>query len=346
MIRIKRYTTQILLILPVLFGALTVVSIIEVFTSYQTPLYTTRNTTLCTYTQTVTYDYVATLSSNTFYNKTTLRPGEGLLYSAIVELINITCNYEFTSSPQAMNAVTNPEITLEIESPDKWTRRFSEEEAIELLQFKGSLGFSMTLNHTMIGEFINVIEEEVGLRANTYNLNVKSEIQQTATIIGRYIHETITPQLTISFITGGDQGNIINIENLHQTKQGQITETFQIFNEQLESRRRDATAFTIISTICLVATTALYLQRRPKMPKEKSLEKIISPYRELITETTEKPPETPKTINISTLEDLAKTAEILARPILHTEEGPEHTFYIIDADTKYQHKTKVPTRTK
>ncbi|GAG50297.1 unnamed protein product, partial [marine sediment metagenome] len=143
------------------------------------------NTTLLTYTQTATYDYTATLNSNTIYNKTTLRPGEGLLYSAIVELINVTCNYEFTSSPQAMNAATNPDLTVEIESPEKWTRRLSEEEAMELLQFNGSLGFSMTLNHTLIGEFIKVIEEEVGLRANTYNLNVKSEIHQTATIIGR-----------------------------------------------------------------------------------------------------------------------------------------------------------------
>jgi len=70
------------------------------------------------------------------------------------------------------------------------------------------------------------------------------------------------------------------------------------------------------------------------------MKKIIAPYRELITETTEPPPDTPTTINVNTLEDLAKTAEILARPILHTQEGPQHTFYIIDQDTKYQSKLR------
>jgi hypothetical protein len=40
------------------------------------------------------------------------------------------------------------------------------------------------------------------------------------------------------------------------------------------------------------------------------------------------------------LEDLAKTAEILARPVFYTTEGGEHSFYIIDNNTKYQYKTK------
>lgn len=40
------------------------------------------------------------------------------------------------------------------------------------------------------------------------------------------------------------------------------------------------------------------------------------------------------------LEDLAKIAEILARPMFYTTEGGEHTFYIIDNNTKYQYKTK------
>jgi hypothetical protein len=44
---------------------------------------------------------------------------------------------------------------------------------------------------------------------------------------------------------------------------------------------------------------------------------------------------------METLEDLAKIAEILARPILHTTEAQEHTFYIIDNNTKYQYKTRI-----
>ncbi len=68
----------------------------------------------------------------------------------------------------------------------------------------------------------------------------------------------------------------------------------------------------------------------------------MAPYRDLITETTEPPPPTTNTIKVSTLEDLAKTAEILARPILHTHNDTQHTFYIIDDNTKYTHTTQTP----
>jgi hypothetical protein len=44
---------------------------------------------------------------------------------------------------------------------------------------------------------------------------------------------------------------------------------------------------------------------------------------------------------METLEDLAKTAEILARPILHTTDGEEHVFYIVDNNTKYQYATRL-----
>jgi len=54
---------------------------------------------------------------------------------------------------------------------------------------------------------------------------------------------------------------------------------------------------------------------------------------------------TSETEKMETLEAPAKIAEILARPILHTTDGKEHTFYIIDNNTKYQHKTNTTTKT-
>jgi hypothetical protein len=78
------------------------------------------------------------------------------------------------------------------------------------------------------------------------------------------------------------------------------------------------------------------LRRRHKQHQGK----LTAPYKELIAKTTQKPPETKTTIETESLEDLAKIAETLARPILHTTDGKEHTFYIIDSNTKYQHKTR------
>jgi hypothetical protein len=50
------------------------------------------------------------------------------------------------------------------------------------------------------------------------------------------------------------------------------------------------------------------------------------------------PPETRITIEMKDLEDVAKMAEILTRPVLHYKGADFDTYYIIDYDTKYQSK--------
>jgi hypothetical protein len=40
------------------------------------------------------------------------------------------------------------------------------------------------------------------------------------------------------------------------------------------------------------------------------------------------------------MKELTKTAEILARPMIHTKNGKEHIFYIIDGNTRYQYEAK------
>jgi len=52
------------------------------------------------------------------------------------------------------------------------------------------------------------------------------------------------------------------------------------------------------------------------------------------------PPKIPSettTINVETIQELAKTAEILAKPIILTRK-PEPTLTIIDQNTIYKHK--------
>jgi len=75
---------------------------------------------------------------------------------------------------------------------------------------------------------------------------------------------------------------------------------------------------------------------------------IITPHKEIMAETTQKPPETTQAITMETLEDLTKITETLIKPILHTTEPTTkgkttHTFYILDNNTKYQYTTTTST---
>ena len=60
--------------------------------------------------------------------------------------------------------------------------------------------------------------------------------------------------------------------------------------------------------------------------------KTIEEYKDIMVEAA-KPPETQVTIDVKSLEDLTKIAEILVKPILKTADG--EVFYIIDNGTKY-----------
>lgn len=67
-----------------------------------------KTNTLCRYTSTATYDYIATLEPNTIYNnKTTLTPEEGTLYTKITKQINITLTYTFHTTIPSDATITH-----------------------------------------------------------------------------------------------------------------------------------------------------------------------------------------------------------------------------------------------
>ena len=45
---------------------------------------------------------------------------------------------------------------------------------------------------------------------------------------------------------------------------------------------------------------------------------------------------------MKSLEDLAKVAESLAKPLLHTQKDQTHTYYVLGGPTKYEYIITVP----
>jgi hypothetical protein len=327
----------------IIFAILTAASVFAIYYIHQLPTYETQTTTLCTYQHKGTYDYVAALKPNIIYNKTVLSPGEGTLYTAIVEYINLTFAYAFTCNPQPETITINHQTEIQIESPGRWPPRIlSPSEAQDILQLTGNLSFVAQINCTMVRQFVEAIDKEIygTVRSTAFNINIKPKIHVTANLTTQTIDETFTPQLTVAFKTDAEKGNYIAIENLQQTKPGAITETQQIPLQWVQNQKTASYIATASTAIALTISTFLYIKHKPAPPTTKLIEKLTAPYKELIAKTTQKPPETQTTIETVSLEDLAKIAEILARPILHTTEAEEHTFYIIDNNTKYQYKTK------
>jgi hypothetical protein len=323
-------------ILLTLFTILTLISLLTVYTTHQTPTEETITNTLCTYGSIATYDYTAILEHNTIYsNITILKSNEGTLYTKITRQINITLTYTFHAT-----LPTETTITYSLTQTLKTA-----------LQYQTATTTPTTTNQTRIqitipriiktelDQIITKLAAETGISTTSYySLEITPTFTINANTTAGPIQQTFTPTLTISFIRA-DQGDVITIEDLRQTKTGAITENQTQTRSDILNQRYASYILITISIAGLFFSTYFYIKTKPTTEKP-SLEKLTAPYKELIAKTTQKPPETKTTINMETLEDLAKIAETLARPILHATEAEEHTFYIIDNNTKYQYKTK------
>ena len=156
------------------------------------------------------------------------------------------------------------------------------------------------------------------------------------TTVGQ-IYQLFTPTLTIEF-QHTDQGDITTIGDLYQTKTGAITENQTITRQDIINQRYESYILITLSIAGLFFSTFFYIKTKPKT-EQIPLDKLIAPYKDLIIEAKEPPKTTPETtiINVETIQELAKTAEILAKPIILTRK-PQPTLTIIDQNTIYQHK--------
>ena len=328
------------IILPV-FAVLTIYSIWNIYSVHQLPLYVNETNTLCEYYFNGTFDYTAKLRENVLYNKTTLKPGEGILYTAVIDHINLTFSYTFDIKPRPRNLSIETKIAAKLESPDRWIRLLTEMETEKLLFLKENQEFNMILNITNIQKIVDQIDFEAGIRSLSYNLTILPNINVIGEILDNEIKDTFNSELIISFISGGKMGDYINIGNLQKLSSNKLTQESERYLVAVELQRKNSYIYTAIWFSIFAATTVLYLKYKPAAPKVSRTreEEILDKYKELLYETSDKPPETENTISIDTIDDLVKTAEILLRPILHTVDEKKHIFYIIDDDTKYQYIT-------
>lgn len=323
------------LILFTLFAILTLISVITVYAVHENPIQETITNTLCTYKSTAAYDYTAILTPNTIYNnKTTLKPNEGTLYTKITKQINITLTYAFQATLPTEAKITHS-LTQTL-TPWQYQITTTTQTTTNQTQIKITIP---PVNKNELQAIKSTIESETGITASTYSLETTSTFTINANTTVGPIQQTFTPTLTISF-KRTEQGDIITIEDLHQTKSGAITENQTITRNDIINQRYASYILITISAAGLCFSTYFYQKTKPT-PEKKPLEKLIAPYKEMIAETTQMPPETTQRITMETLEDLAKISENLVKPILH-KKGPKttHTFYIIDNNTKYEYTTE------
>jgi len=322
------------IILLTLFTILTLISIITANAVHQTPTQETTTNTLCTYISTATYDYTAAIEPNIIYNKTTLKPNEGTLYTRITKHINITLTYTFHAT-----LPTETTITYTLKQTIK-TSAWQYQTATTQPTTTNQTEIDITLPPVIKSELDTIkgdYEKITGAStATTYTFEITPTFTVNANTTAGPIHQVFIPTLTVNF-QRTDQGDITTIEGLHQTKSDAITENQTTTRSDVLNQRYASYILITISIAGLCFSTYFYMKTKPKI-EEIPLDKLIAPYKDLIIEAQEPPKPTPEItmINVETIQELAKTAEILAKPIILTRK-PQPTLTVIDQNTIYQH---------
>lgn len=150
-----------------------------------------------------------------------------------------------------------------------------------------------------------------------------------------------TPQLTVTFKASADRGGYISLEGLEQAQSREIKDVIEVSHPEVENQRILSYVATTLATVGLA--TSMLIHYRVKRHEKKELvdvklSRVMREHRDVMVEALTSSPEVHVTIEVRSLEDLVKVAEILAKPILKAIEDEKQVFYVVDGSIKYQCK--------
>ena len=344
-----------LIALLALCAFLSLASILVVYHTHQLPTEQERLIPLCNYEQIGKYNYTAILKPNIIYNQSTLKPGEGILYTRITEYINTTFSYTFKLSDldRPANITIEYSINAYLEPP-QWRKRINiaPQTTLNSIGTTAELSANYLVNITSFEETFSAIRSETGTYISQCNLTITPEIHTVASTDVGTIDKHFTPTLKITFNPGSPEGDIITIEGLNHTSPGAITQTKKIYQPWVMNQRYTSYTFSAITLTALAYTTWLFTKTRPVKlgEKKKTLEEIIAPFEEIVVEIAEKPSYEGQRVTMKTLEDLVELADGLGKPVFHSEGAPSspgkeptHTFYVLDGLVRYEYTITAPS---
>jgi len=338
----------VITVLLVIFAILTLISSFTLYYTHQLPTEKRSVDTLYTYGHYGTFNHIATLKPNTIYNKTTLEPDEGPIFTKITDRINVNFTYTFQGTKPA-NLTIHYNVSEYVETT-KWQKQIGEiqQKTINTTGTSTNLYINNIppINISSVQNLVNTIKQETGMSVSDYIVSITTQMHIEANTTEGLISESFTPNMTITFTTSFSEGDAILIQDIEHIKTGEITSTEIIYQPWVNTQRYASYALSIVSFSGLFVIIWAFARSRPPKPMkpEALIEEVIEPFKEIISETAEEPQFKERrfmpiaTISMKTLEDLVKVADTLAKPIIHTRKPPEtHIFYVIDETTRYEY---------
>lgn len=290
-------------------------------------LYKIRHNTL--------FDYTVSLKPNILYNVTVIKPGE-TIYLKLVELVNVTEIYRVISDKEIKVEGTH-NCNVFLEAPEEWRKELYK---CPPISFRSSnLNVKYTFNVSKILSYIDTIRKETGISTSKYVLTIKPKISVKYYVDNYEKQETLTPSFSIIFDV---QAGKLRFKQSNSTRISDKVETIvktnyvNILGIPVEAIRLKTILYftlTLITTSFILSWVIIVKER-----EEKDIISVINvKYRDLIIEAKNLKIDVRNTVDVENIEDIAKIASNLGKPILHTVlNRKEHMYIVIGETTLYR----------
>ncbi len=293
-----------------------------------------------TYTQTARFDYAAHLLPNSLYNTTTLTPGNGTLFTAITQWVNLTFGFALLTDVP-VNASLVGVVAVELTTP-AWTKTLATlpvSGSVQRGTLLAGLG-SYDLNVSLVGSIENTIDRQTDYSPQSFGVDLVASLSEA---VQRGVETTglaFSSGLRLNFTAGE-----IEPGDLSSVAAGAVIAD----PASPASSRLPSVAPVALLAICVVgigiAGSFVYQDVGGRRPED--LETLTRPYREAIVEVGA-PPKVSSTVPVRTWTDIVKVADTIGAPILRiTREAlpgasPEVDFYVVSGATAYRYEHRAP----
>lgn len=327
-------------ILPALALALALLTVASGYTAWTesqvSSTHETHTAPFVSWSNEARYGYLARIRpSALFNNSTTLSPGQGTLFVALVQslnvsfqdVVNLTAGENVQLALSSSIVLSSPHWNYTLRSPVLSWHNGTGTPTL-------NVGRSFFLNLTAIEALERSFVNQTGYSPAAFEVVLRQQVQLTVqTAVGTNTSE-YAPDLTLGF-----PGPSLVLSNLTANASGAVLESYQLTIPPDRLPYELALALTILFAGGTVVLGVLSLRRRRTEPEhERQLRDLTGPYREAIAETAT-PPRTTDFVALRSWQDLVHVADMLGRPILqyrhHQPEDTRHFFYVLDGNLQY-----------
>jgi len=294
------------------------------------------------------FDYEVYLEPNKLYETAVLRSeappvaepppspqtlGPGLLYfPRIIKNIKASFSYQFLCDRPISEQSQEVEVTAVIENPENWSKSLV---VVPKTNEVGSFTISFPIDINYFETVIDAIEQETGVRGSSYNIVIKADIHTVAHTSLGTINEVYTQTLSVKL-----GANTLTFgKELSRSKSGSIGEAATPGASEEGGSRAPWIIGLVIALLALgyFGWCQTQLRLAPATAGEAEAARARKKYRQMMVDVEElpgvKPTET--VIPLNSLDDLARIADDLVKPILHWAEEGRHSYCVIDSGVRY-----------